>query len=85
MTDTTILVVEDEHMIAEDISESLRDDGYLVPIVVDTGEEALAQSLVLRPHVILMDIKLRGDWDGIRTAEEILKQHDYLSHRLYRS
>ncbi len=76
MTETTILVVEDEHMIAEDISESLRDDGYLVPMVVDTGEEALVQSLVLRPHVILMDIKLRGEWDGIRTAEEILKQHD---------
>lgn len=76
MTDTTILVVEDEHMIAEDISESLRDDGYLVPMIVDTGKEALAQSLLLRPHVILMDIKLRGDWDGIRTAEEILKQHD---------
>ena len=76
MTDTTILVVEDERMIAEDISESLRDDGYLVPVVVDTGEEALIQSLALRPHVILMDIKLKGEWDGIRTAEEILKQHD---------
>lgn len=76
MTDTTILVVEDEHMIAEDISESLRDDGYLVPMVVDTGEEALTQSLLLRPHIILMDIKLKGDWDGVRTAEEILKQHD---------
>jgi PAS domain S-box-containing protein len=76
MTDTTILVVEDERMIAEDISESLRDDGYLVPMIVDTGEEALIQSIALRPHVILMDIKLRGDWDGIRTAEEILKQHD---------
>lgn len=76
MTDTTILVVEDEQMIAEDISESLRDDGYVVPLIVDTGEEALTQSLSLRPHVILMDIKLKGEWDGIRTAEEILKQHD---------
>lgn len=76
MVDTTILVVEDEQMIAEDISESLRDDGYVVPLIVDTGEEALTQSLQLRPHVILMDIKLKGEWDGIRTAEEILKQHD---------
>lgn len=76
MTGTTILVVEDEQMIAEDISESLRDDGYLVPAIVDNGEDALHKSLEIRPDVVLMDIKLKGEWDGIRTAEEILKQHD---------
>ncbi len=76
MTETTVLVVEDERMIAEDISESLQNAGYSVPEIVDCGPDALERSLALRPHLIIMDIKLKGDWDGIETAEAILKQHD---------
>ncbi|TMQ01858.1 MAG: PAS domain S-box protein [Verrucomicrobia bacterium] len=68
MDKARILVVEDEHLIAEDIQERLKNFGYEVPAIADGGEAAVAQAAVLQPDLVLMDIRLRGDMDGIETA-----------------
>ncbi len=76
MQKKTILVVEDELMIAEDIFESLTDMGYHVPCTVASGREAISKTLEHQPDLVLMDIMLKGEWDGIQTAHEIHKVHD---------
>ncbi|HEY9841247.1 MAG: response regulator [Candidatus Sericytochromatia bacterium] len=76
MQKKTILVVEDELMIAEDILESLSEMGYDVPCTVASGREAVSKTVELKPDLVLMDIMLKGEWDGIQTAHEIHKVHD---------
>ncbi len=67
----TILVVEDEQIIAQDIRQTLTDLGYAVPRTVATGVQAFQYAETLRPQLILMDIKLKGETDGIAAASEI--------------
>jgi PAS domain S-box-containing protein len=69
-----IMVVEDEGIIAQDIKNCLENLGYIVPDVVYTGTEAIEKAAVLQPDLILMDIVLKGDIDGIETASEIRKR-----------
>lgn len=66
-----ILVVEDESIVAKDIRSSLQSLGYLVAGMASTGEEALAQAAALRPDLVLMDIKLKGEMDGIEAAHRL--------------
>jgi len=66
-----ILVVEDESVIAADIKDCLENLGYGVPAVSVTGEGAVATATALRPDLVLMDIRLRGEMDGIQAAEQI--------------
>lgn len=73
---TRVLVVEDEVLIAGDIQETLVRLGYDVPITVSTGQRALLAMTELQPNLILMDIKLRGEMDGVDTAAEIRRQVD---------
>jgi PAS domain S-box-containing protein len=65
------MVVEDEGIIAQDIKNCLENLGYEVPEVVFTGKEAIEKAESARPDLILMDIVLKGDIDGIETAAEI--------------
>jgi len=67
-----ILVVEDERLVAEDIAECLRSVGYDVIGTAKSCTEAVVQVEEGRPDLVLMDITLRGDVDGIETAH-ILK------------
>jgi PAS domain S-box-containing protein len=67
----TILVVEDEQIIAQDIRQTLSDLGYAVPRTVATGAQAFQYAEALRPQLVLMDIKLKGETDGIAAASEI--------------
>ncbi|MGA7123606.1 MAG: response regulator, partial [Polyangiaceae bacterium] len=67
----TILVVEDEQIIAQDIRQTLSDLGYAVPRTVATGVQAFQYAEALKPQLVLMDIKLRGETDGIAAASEI--------------
>ncbi len=71
-----ILIVEDEAILAEDLGLSLKNLGYVVKGKVSTGEEAVKLAETLRPDLILMDIKLQGDIDGIEAADQIRKRLD---------
>lgn len=70
------MVVEDEGIIAQDIKNCLEGLGYNVPDVVFTGREAIQRAEELRPDLVLMDIVLKGDIDGIETATEIRKKYN---------
>ncbi len=71
MLNSKILVVEDEMLVAEDIAGRLRRLGYEVTDIVESGEEAILSVLKNPPDLVLMDIVLAGDMDGIETAEKI--------------
>jgi PAS domain S-box-containing protein len=71
MRSVEVLVVEDEAIVAADLAAQLRRLRYKVLGVVSTGEEALALVLSLKPSLVLMDIKLAGDIDGIEAASRI--------------
>jgi signal transduction histidine kinase len=68
---TSILIVEDEGVIALDMKKKLEHLGYSVPGIVDNGEEALGAVETLRPSLVLMDINIKGSQDGIEVAELI--------------
>ncbi|MEG3848635.1 EAL domain-containing protein [Microcoleus sp. herbarium13] len=65
------MIVEDESIIAEDISDSLISLGYRVTDIVYSGEEAIVSAAEFRPDLVLMDVNLQGEIDGITAAEEI--------------
>ncbi len=67
----TILVVEAEAIVADDIKNHLQKFGYKVSAIVTSGEEALKAVRGARPDLVLMDIVLWGEMDGIETAERI--------------
>ncbi|WP_051069317.1 ATP-binding protein [Desulfotignum phosphitoxidans] len=66
-----ILIVEDEILIAEDIRKSLARLGYCVTEMVTSGKKALDSIQAAPPHVVLMDITLKGKMTGIETAQKI--------------
>ncbi|MBE9092889.1 bifunctional diguanylate cyclase/phosphodiesterase [Tychonema sp. LEGE 07203] len=71
MSSKKILIVEDESIIAEDISDSLISLGYKITAIVYSGEEAIESAKEFRPDLVLMDVNLQGEIDGITAAEEI--------------
>jgi response regulator RpfG family c-di-GMP phosphodiesterase len=70
-----ILVVEDESLVAKDIHNMLLGRGYEVVGVLSTGEAALESVSASRPDLVLMDIVLKGDIDGIAAARTIWETH----------
>ncbi|MBD2362542.1 response regulator [Anabaena minutissima FACHB-250] len=71
ITTIRILVVEDEYILAINLQETLESLGYSVVDIADTAELAIAKATEFRPNLILMDIRLRGENDGIQAAEQI--------------
>ena len=71
MADVKILLVEDENIEALDIKLTLESFGYEVPYVASSGEEVVEKALEIMPDLILMDIVLKGDTDGIDVASKI--------------
>ncbi len=71
-----IMVVEDEGLIAADLQSRLERAGYTVPAVAGTGEEALQIIRETAPNLVLMDIRLRGEQDGIEVAEQLQREVD---------
>ncbi len=70
----TVLVVEDESIVAMDMERRLRGLGYVVAGRVLTGKDAIREDENLKPDVILMDIHLKGEMDGIEAAD-IIRRH----------
>lgn len=73
MNGARIMVVEDEGIVALDIRNKLRRMGYSVAGIADSGEDAVVMALDTEPDLVLMDIRLKGDMDGIEAASRIHK------------
>jgi len=74
MVEGKILIVEDEHIVAMGIRAMLKNLGYTVTGVASSGEEAISKAESTRPDLVLMDIMLKGDLDGIEASKEIKKR-----------
>ncbi|WP_048110161.1 response regulator [Methanosarcina barkeri] len=71
MDKTKILVVEDQAIVALNIKIRLKNLGYAVPSTAVSGEEAIREAELTNADLILMDIMLKGDMDGIEAARII--------------
>ncbi len=71
-----IVVVEDEGLIAADLETRLKAAGYAVPGTADSASEALQLIRKTSPDLVLMDIHLKGNIDGIDVAHEVRQQLD---------
>ncbi|OHD70610.1 MAG: hypothetical protein A2W19_03475 [Spirochaetes bacterium RBG_16_49_21] len=76
MTQKKILIIEDEPIIALNILNLLEMKGYMVAPLAANGKEAVDLALEHKPDLILADIMLPGDMDGISAVEEIQKARD---------
>jgi CheY-like chemotaxis protein len=66
-----ILVVEDENIVALELKKRLKKLGYQVSSVASTGKEAINKAEGFMPDLVIMDIRLKGDMDGIQAAQTI--------------
>jgi two-component system, sensor histidine kinase and response regulator len=71
MASTRILITEDEVLIAREIEAALEELGYTVVGVAHDGNTALQKVAETCPDLVLMDIVMPGEWDGIETADQI--------------
>lgn len=69
----SILIVEDENIVALDIEHGLKRLGYKVSAIVNNGKDAIKEATATKPDLILMDIQIQGNMDGIETADQIQK------------
>lgn len=74
MPKTNVLVVEDESIVSKDIQHSLKKLGYNVVGAASTGERAFELAASEKPDIILMDIMLKGDINGIDTAQRVKEE-----------
>jgi YesN/AraC family two-component response regulator len=70
------LIIEDERFVAKHIAQLLEDEGYNVCAIVSDGETAIKKIIELYPDLILMDIRIKGEIDGIEVAEHIRFLYD---------
>ncbi|MBI5458519.1 MAG: response regulator [Methanobacterium sp.] len=70
------MLVEDEIIVAADVKNRLENMGYSVLGIFDTGEEAIQKAGELKPSLVLMDIVLKGEMDGIDAAQNIRELYD---------
>jgi PAS domain S-box-containing protein len=76
MSTSSILIVEDEAIVAADLASKLQQLGYTVAGSTDRGEEAVGLACQHRPSLVLMDIRLAGAMDGIAAAQAIQREVD---------
>jgi DNA-binding response OmpR family regulator len=70
------LIVEDEVLIAEELKERLSRLGFSIIAAVDSADEAIAVAIRECPDVVLLDIRLKGEKDGVQAAQEIHQKVD---------
>lgn len=75
MEKITILVVEDESIVAKDIQNTLIKLGYNVPATASSAVTAFDKLDEVKPDLVFLDIKLKGDTDGIQIAEKIKTEY----------
>lgn len=76
MSEVKILIVEDERILALGLKKKLEKLGFKVTATVSTGEDAIKSVKTDKPDLILMDIVLKGEMDGIDAAKLIISLHD---------
>lgn len=76
MSDTRIMIVEDERIVAKDLQFRLQGLGYQVAAMASEGHDAIAKASASQPNLVLMDIRIEGDMDGIQTADAIRSELD---------
>lgn len=76
MAEGRILIVEDEHIVAMGIKRMLKSLGYTVTGVASSGEDAISKAESTFPDIVLMDIMLKGDMDGVEATREIKARLD---------
>ena len=77
MSKKTILIVEDEPIIAADLQDRLTSLGYHVVACLSNGEAALTRVARKVPDLILMDVQLAGRLDGVETAIRLREFADF--------
>jgi CheY-like chemotaxis protein len=70
-----ILIVDDDNLVRLGLRMTLEDMGFSNLLVAKSGMAAIEMALMYRPTVILMDVRLGGDIDGIEAAQKILQEH----------
>lgn len=76
LTDRSILIVEDEVIIAMALEDSLRDFGYTIAGRATNGADAIRLAIEKEPDLALVDIRLDGEMDGIEAANRICRRLD---------
>jgi len=76
MSKTRILVVEDESIVAKDIQRTLEKLGYEVPATASSADSAFQKLEEVEPDLVFLDIKLKGEQDGVHIAEHIKDRYD---------
>jgi diguanylate cyclase (GGDEF)-like protein/PAS domain S-box-containing protein len=76
MEKASLLIVEDELIVALDLQKSIENDGYIVAGHTDKGEDAILLAGNLHPDLVLIDISLAGEIDGIEAASQIRARFD---------
>lgn len=71
-----LLIVEDDPLVAQSLRHNLECLGYPVSGIVSSGEEAVQQTAETRPDLVLMDVWLNGEMDGIEAAAQIRERFD---------
>jgi signal transduction histidine kinase len=70
-----ILIVEDEGIVARDLQQSLIEMGYDAYAIAASAEEAMASASAVPPDVVLMDIRIKGKYDGIQAAAALKQKN----------
>ncbi|AIE72541.1 MULTISPECIES: response regulator transcription factor [unclassified Synechocystis] len=68
---TKVLIVEDERLVAQHIAQLLKNNGYEVCAIASQGDGALKKIAELYPDLVLLDIRIKGEIDGVEVAERI--------------
>jgi len=76
MAEAQILIVEDNNIVAIELRDRLQGLGYTIAALTSSGEEAIEKAAERRPDLVLMDIRLKGDLNGMEAAEEIRARFD---------
>lgn len=71
----TVMIVEDELVIALDLKYTLENEGYDVCDIITSGDDALKSIEEFKPDLVLMDIILEGSINGIEAADIIHKKY----------